>query len=102
MFTSFLLSPCSFYVNFTYDFFGHFSLCRLVITVVGCIVKILLIPFKYVMGGGRSSGGHCKSRIIWRVSGIALLLTTFIFLQLLDMATPAYRDPYGSRHMELT
>ncbi|KAL7540579.1 hypothetical protein ACHAWF_006724 [Thalassiosira exigua] len=53
------------------------SLCRLVITVVGCIIKIMLIPFKYIMGGGRPSGGHY-------------------------MATPDYRDPYGSRHMELT
>ena len=53
------------------------SLCRLVITVIGCILKILLIPFKYIIGGGRPSGGHY-------------------------MATPDYRDPYGSRHMELT
>ncbi|KAL7530528.1 hypothetical protein ACHAXR_003536, partial [Thalassiosira sp. AJA248-18] len=53
------------------------SLCRLVITVIGCIIKIILIPFKYIMGGGRPSGGHY-------------------------MATPDYRDPYGSRHMELT
>ncbi|EJK51385.1 hypothetical protein THAOC_29442, partial [Thalassiosira oceanica] len=53
------------------------SLCRLVITVIGCIIKIMLIPFKYVIGGGRPSGGHY-------------------------MATPDYRDPYGSRHMELT
>mmetsp|Transcript_3879 Transcript_3879/g.7950 ORF Transcript_3879/g.7950 Transcript_3879/m.7950 type:complete len:234 (+) Transcript_3879:529-1230(+) len=53
------------------------SLCRLAITVIGCIVKIILIPFKYVLGGGRPSGGHY-------------------------MATPDYRDPYGSRHMELT
>jgi len=53
------------------------SLCRLSITVIGCIVKIVLIPFKYVMGGGRQSGGHY-------------------------MATPDYRDPYGSRHLELT
>jgi len=52
------------------------SLCRLVITVIGCIIKIMLIPFKYIMGG-RQSGGHY-------------------------MATPDYRDPYGSRHMELT
>ncbi|KAL7473832.1 hypothetical protein ACHAXS_014406 [Conticribra weissflogii] len=53
------------------------SLCRLAITVIGCIIKIILIPFKYVLGGGRPSGGHY-------------------------MATPDYRDPYGSRHMELT
>ncbi len=53
------------------------SLCRLVITVIGCILKIMLIPFKYIIGGGRPSGGHY-------------------------MATPDYRDPYGSRHMELT
>ena len=53
------------------------SLCRLVITVIGCILKIFLVPFKYILGGGRSSGGHY-------------------------MATPDYRDPYGSRHMELT
>ena len=53
------------------------SLCRLVITVIGCILKILLIPFKYIIGGGRPSGGHY-------------------------MATPDYRDPYGSRQMELT
>lgn len=53
------------------------SLCRLVITVIGCVVKILLIPIKFIMGGGRPSGGHY-------------------------MATPDYRDPYGSRHMELT
>jgi len=36
------------------------SLCRLVITVVGCIIKIMLIPFKYIMGGARPAGGHCK------------------------------------------
>lgn len=36
------------------------SICRLVITLLGCIVKILLIPFKYIFGGGRSSAGHCK------------------------------------------
>jgi len=53
------------------------SLCRLVITVIGCMIKIALIPLKYIMGGGRPSGGHY-------------------------MATPDYRDPYGSRHMELT
>ncbi len=53
------------------------SLCRLVITVIGCILKIMLIPFKYIIGGGRPSGGRY-------------------------MATPDYRDPYGSRHMELT
>ena len=53
------------------------SLCRLVITVLGCILKIALIPCKYILGGGRPSGGHY-------------------------MATPDYRDPYGSRHMELT
>ncbi|KAL9189279.1 hypothetical protein ACHAXT_011769 [Thalassiosira profunda] len=56
------------------------SLCRLVITVIGCIIKIMLVPFKYVMGGGRPSGGHCEYH----------------------MSTPDYRDPYGSRHMELT
>ncbi|KAL7458333.1 hypothetical protein ACHAWC_010494 [Mediolabrus comicus] len=53
------------------------SLCRLVITVIGCILKVALIPCKYILGGGRPSGGHY-------------------------MATPDYRDPYGSRHMELT
>jgi len=53
------------------------SLCRLIITVIGCMIKIALIPCKYIMGGGRPSGGHY-------------------------MATPDYRDPYGSRHIELT
>lgn len=53
------------------------SLCRLVITVIGCMIKIALIPCKFIMGGGRPSGGHY-------------------------MATPDYRDPYGSRHLELT
>ena len=53
------------------------SLCRLVITVIGCILKVLLIPVKYIIGGGRPSGGHY-------------------------MATPDYRDPYTSRHLELT
>lgn len=53
------------------------SLCRLIITVIGCIIKVMLIPFKYIVGGVRPAGGHY-------------------------MATPAYNDPYGSRHMELT
>jgi len=53
------------------------SLCRLVITIVGCIIKIVLIPFKFLMGGGRPTGGHY-------------------------MATPDYRDPYGSRDIQIS
>ena len=44
------------------------SLCRLVITVIGCIIKIVLIPFKYVIGGGRPSGGHCEFSMQYFVS----------------------------------
>jgi len=53
------------------------SLCRLVIPVIGCIIKILFIPFKFIIGGGRPSGGHY-------------------------MATPDYRDPYGSRDIHIS
>ena len=46
-------------------FSDHFiSLCRLVITVLGCIIKIILIPFKYILGG-RPSGGHCKLLVLF-------------------------------------
>jgi len=53
------------------------SICRLAITVLGCVIKMLLLPFKYISGGGRSGAGSY-------------------------MATPSYRDPYGASHMELT
>merc|ERR1712194_244469 len=52
------------------------SLCRLVITVVGCMIKIVLIPFKFIMGGRQSGGAY--------------------------MATPDYRDPYGSRDIQMS
>ena len=84
------------------------SLCRLVITVIGCIIKIVLIPFKYVIGGGRPSGGHCEFSMpyFFRFAGSQVprwSLTQSLLRKFpADMATPDYRDPYGSRHMELT
>lgn len=48
------------FVSYSYHFLFTCSLCRLVITILGCIVKIMLIPFRYILGGGRSSSGQCK------------------------------------------
>ena len=39
------------------------SICRLAITVLGCVIKMLLLPFKYISGGGRSGAGSCKTCI---------------------------------------
>lgn len=56
----FCFSLVSYFVSHSYHFLFACSLCRLVITILGCIVKIMLIPFRYILGGGRSTSGQCK------------------------------------------